>query len=254
MITSLNLLSADVDHSFWVPQLFGKDRLHSEPGESACGSLPDKTGMYVGQCSRSSAVWNMPKCCCVFMCKRPEEFAAWVKNQQQPAVQDRGRGWSGCPGQTAVRVAGLHQLPCGARARPQAKSAQGKFGPDLTHFMSRDTIASGASTTPQRRTLKLWIKDPDYVKPGCLMPSMQLSDDQIDQDRRLPHHLEVARARSRQESWLIRLYRSAAPSTSLRRARPIETWIDAGAGMGDHGRSQENRPDVHRLRPDVSCW
>jgi cytochrome c oxidase subunit 2 len=58
-------------------------------------------------------------------------------------------------------------------------SAQGKFGPDLTHLMSRDTIASGASAnTPEG--LKLWIKDPDYVKPGSLMPAMQLSDDQID--------------------------------------------------------------------------
>ena len=58
-------------------------------------------------------------------------------------------------------------------------AAQGKFGPDLTHFMSRDTLASGAAdNTPAN--LKLWIKDPDYVKPGSLMPAMQLSDDQID--------------------------------------------------------------------------
>ncbi len=55
----------------------------------------------------------------------------------------------------------------------------GKFGPDLTHFKSRDTLASGAAdNTPAN--LKLWIQDPDYVKPGSLMPAMQLSDDQID--------------------------------------------------------------------------
>jgi cytochrome c oxidase subunit 2 len=46
--------------------------------------------------------------------------------------------------------------------------------------MSRDTLASGASANTVA-DLKLWIKDPDYVKPGSLMPAMQLSDDQIDQ-------------------------------------------------------------------------
>jgi cytochrome c oxidase subunit 2 len=45
--------------------------------------------------------------------------------------------------------------------------------------MSRDTLASGAAdNTPAN--LKLWIQDPDYVKPGSLMPAMQLSGEQID--------------------------------------------------------------------------
>jgi cytochrome c oxidase subunit 2 len=58
-------------------------------------------------------------------------------------------------------------------------AAQGRFGPDLTHFMSRDTLAAGAAdNTPAN--LKLWIKAPDDVKPGSLMPAMQLGDDEID--------------------------------------------------------------------------
>ena len=57
--------------------------------------------------------------------------------------------------------------------------ANGRFGPDLTHLMSRDTIASGAAAnTPEN--LRLWIKNPDAIKPGSLMPAMQLSDADLD--------------------------------------------------------------------------
>ncbi len=45
--------------------------------------------------------------------------------------------------------------------------------------MSRDTIASGAApNTPEQ--LKLWIQNPDAIKPGSLMPAMQLSEKDLD--------------------------------------------------------------------------
>ena len=57
--------------------------------------------------------------------------------------------------------------------------ADGRFGPDLTHLMSRDTIASGAApNTPEQ--LKLWIQNPDAIKPGSLMPAMKLSEKDLD--------------------------------------------------------------------------
>jgi cytochrome c oxidase subunit II len=57
--------------------------------------------------------------------------------------------------------------------------ADGRFGPDLTHLMSRNTIASGAApNTPEQ--LKLWIRNPDAIKPGSLMPAMQLSEKDLD--------------------------------------------------------------------------
>ncbi len=57
--------------------------------------------------------------------------------------------------------------------------AKGRFGPDLTHVMSRDTIAAGAApNTPQK--LRLWIKNPDAVKPGSKMPAMGLTDQDVD--------------------------------------------------------------------------
>jgi cytochrome c oxidase subunit 2 len=168
MITSLRLLSADVDHSFWVPQLFGK--IDSIPNQvNHMWFNPDKAGMYVGQCAQFCGVEHGKMLLRVYV-QTPEDFAAWVKNQQQPAVQDPA-------------VAEGRQLfesqSCISCHVVRGTAAQGKFGPDLTHFMSRDTLASGAAdNTPSN--LKLWIKDPDYVKPGSLMPAMQLSDEQID--------------------------------------------------------------------------
>ena len=56
--------------------------------------------------------------------------------------------------------------------------ANGRFGPDLTHLMSRDTIASGAvPNTPEN--LRRWIRNPDALKPGCKMPAMELSDQDV---------------------------------------------------------------------------
>ena len=57
-------------------------------------------------------------------------------------------------------------------------AATGRFGPDLTHLVSRDTIASGAApNTPEN--LRRWIQDPSVIKPGSKMPSMGLSDPEL---------------------------------------------------------------------------
>ena len=166
--TSLNLLSADVVHSFWVPELNGKTDMFPNQVNHMWFN-PDKPGMYVGQCAQFCGVQHAKMLLRVYV-QTPEDFAAWVKNQQQPSVQDPA-------------VAEGRQLfesqACISCHVVRGTAAQGRFGPDLTHFMSRDTLASGAAAnTPEN--LKLWIQNPDYFKPGSLMPAMQLSDDQID--------------------------------------------------------------------------
>ncbi len=55
--------------------------------------------------------------------------------------------------------------------------ANGRFGPDLTHLMSRETLASGAMRNTAEN-LKAWIDDPNTFKPGSLMPAMHLTDRQ----------------------------------------------------------------------------
>ena len=57
--------------------------------------------------------------------------------------------------------------------------AQGTYAPDLTHLMSRETLASGVErNTPE--DLRRWVDDPQAIKPGCLMPAFGLSDRQRD--------------------------------------------------------------------------
>ena len=54
----------------------------------------------------------------------------------------------------------------------------GEFGPDLTHLMSRSTLAAGAA--PNNRTELIdWITDPDHIKPGARMPAMKLEPEEI---------------------------------------------------------------------------
>ena len=59
-------------------------------------------------------------------------------------------------------------------------NATGTFGPDLTHLMSRETIGAGAAQN-DLASLRAWVEDPNRLKPGALMPAMQLTQPQLDQ-------------------------------------------------------------------------
>src|SRR5208283_5440125 len=86
----------------------------------------------------------------------------------------RSSGCECCGGKARFRNHCLHQL-----SRGGGNQCQWRFGPDLTHLMSRATIASGAAqNTPEK--LRLWIQDPNKIKPGSLMPAMQLSHADLD--------------------------------------------------------------------------
>ena len=58
----------------------------------------------------------------------------------------------------------------GVRGTP----AQGTYAPDLTHLMSRQSLASGEIKNSMD-DLKQWVRDPQAIKPGCLMPAFGLS-------------------------------------------------------------------------------
>jgi cytochrome c oxidase subunit II len=166
--TFLQLLSADVDHSFWVPQLGGKtDLIPNHP--NAMWFDPQSPGLYLGQCAQFCGVEHAKMLLRVYV-DTPDQFSAWVKAQQRPAMQPDA--------QNAAAVAGRHVFETEACVNCHAISgtiAKGTFGPDLTHLMSRATIAAGAaSNTPDN--LRSWIQDPNTFKRGALMPAMQLSD------------------------------------------------------------------------------
>ena len=100
----------------------------------------------------------------------PEDFAAWVQTQQKAAVQD-DRVAAGRRIFETTACINCHAIG--------GTVANGQFGPDLTHLMSRQTIASGAAPNTTKN-LRLWIDKPDAIKPGSLMPAMKLSNSDLD--------------------------------------------------------------------------
>ncbi len=161
--TLLKLLSADTDHSFWVPRLAGKtDLIPNHPNTMWID--PREPGLYLGQCAQYCGTQHAKMLLRVYVQSR-QDFDRWIQEQQQPANQ------------SAVS-AGRHIFETTACINCHAVSgtvANGRFGPDLTHLMSRETIAAGAApNTPEN--LRLWIQNPDALKPGSLMPAMELND------------------------------------------------------------------------------
>src|SRR6201993_2630285 len=166
--TFLKLLSADTDHSFWVPQLAGKtDLIPNRVNETWLE--PHETGLFLGQCAQYCGTQHAKMLLRVYV-DSPEDFDAWVRRQPQPANQD------------VKEAAGRHVFESTACLNCHAidgTNGTGRFGPDLTHLMSRHTIAAGAAeNTPEN--LRLWIQNPDSIKPGSLMPAMKLSDADVD--------------------------------------------------------------------------
>jgi cytochrome c oxidase subunit 2 len=170
--TYLSLSSADTDHSFWVPRLAGKTDLIPNRINTMWID-PQQPGLYLGQCAQYCGTQHALMLLRVYA-QSPEDFAAWIKQQQRPAAQDVSADAAVAEGQTVF----MHNACINCHA-VSGTVANGRFGPDLTHLASRDTIASGPiQNTPEN--LRKWIADPNSIKPGALMPSMHLSDHDLD--------------------------------------------------------------------------
>jgi cytochrome c oxidase subunit 2 len=170
--TYLSMSSADVAHSFWVPRLAGKTDVI--PNRiSTMWIDPEKAGLYLGQCAQYCGVQHAKMLLRVYA-QTPEEFAAWASQQKKPAQQDFPGNPAAAEGQTVF----MHNA-CINCHTVKGTVANGRFGPDLTHLASRDTIASGPiQNTPEN--LRRWIEDPNSMKPGSRMPSMHLNDHDLD--------------------------------------------------------------------------
>jgi len=161
------LLSADTDHSFWVPRLAGKtDLIPNHP--NTMWMDPHETGLFLGQCAQYCGTQHAKMLLRVYV-QTHDEFARWIQEQKRPA-----RVTGNVPeGQRVFERTAC--INCHAVA---GTAANGRFGPDLTHLMSRDTIASGAAPNTAAN-LRRWIQDPSVIKPGCKMPAMELSDPEL---------------------------------------------------------------------------
>jgi cytochrome c oxidase subunit II len=167
--TVLTLQSVDVIHSFWIPQLAGKTDVIPNR-DNKMWIDPREPGIYFGNCAEYCGTQHANMLIRVVVHPK-DEFDAWVANEKKPAVNDPS---------VAQGRAVFESLACVNCHAIRGTVAAGAFGPDLTHIMSRQVIASGALTnTPEH--LRSWIHDPDQAKPGSLMPAMQLTDQEVDQ-------------------------------------------------------------------------
>jgi cytochrome c oxidase subunit 2 len=168
----LTLESADVSHSFWVPRLAGKTDVI--PGRvNQMWFQTDRPGTYAGQCAEYCGTQHAGMLLRVDV-EPVEQFERWLKEQSEPAA---------APGQDDMKAAKgrdvFLSLSCINCHTVRGTPARGTYAPDLTHVMSRQTLASGViKNTPEN--LRAWVDNPQRIKPGCLMPAFGLSDEQLD--------------------------------------------------------------------------
>jgi cytochrome c oxidase subunit II len=166
--TYLTMSSADTDHSFWIPRLAGKTDLIPNKVNTMWID-PQEPGLYLGQCAQYCGAQHAKMLLRVYA-DRPAEFSAWIAQQKQTAIQAPG---------AAMGQAVFQRNACISCHTVKGTVATGRFGPDLTHVASRDTIASGAvPNTPAN--IRAFVGDPAHFKPGALMPPMHLNEQDLD--------------------------------------------------------------------------
>ena len=199
--TFMKLTSADVMHSFWVPELAGKTDLLPNR-VNAMWIDPQQTELFVGQCAQFCGAQHAKMLLRVYV-DSPEDFDKWIRAQQraQPELNSTGgvklvseavvrngktdlsgaapsEGSDQVNAQTGQLV--FEQQACISCHTVKGTVANGRYGPDLTHLMSRATLGAGAAENTAGN-LEAWITDPSRFKPGCLMPAMHLTDRQNQQ-------------------------------------------------------------------------
>jgi cytochrome c oxidase subunit 2 len=174
---TVQLESADVIHSFWVPSLTGKMDLVT--GQQNTVQFTAKNpGVYRGQCAEFCGAQHAHMAFTVTALP-PDEYGRW-RDQQNLNARSPSDPLS-IRGEQLFRGRG-----CGLCHTIRGTLAGGQLGPDLTHIGSRETIAAG--TLPRNSgNLAAWIADPQHIKPGNLMPKTSLRSDEL---IALVHYLE----------------------------------------------------------------
>jgi cytochrome c oxidase subunit 2 len=179
-----DITSADVIHSFWVPQFGWK--MDAIPSRTTTMTITvERTGVFDGTCTEfcgAGHAWMRIR----VVAEPRAQFDAWIAQQRQTATVPTN----------AVTQQGLAVfvqntcVACHTIRFDTGPTTTSPVGPDLTHFASRATIGSGVlDNTPEN--LKDWIRSPDAIKPSALMPGFpRLSDQDLDA---LVHYLEELR-------------------------------------------------------------
>jgi cytochrome c oxidase subunit 2 len=169
---SVRLESKDVLHEFWVPQLTRK--MTNVPGQpNHIWLQADKPGTYIGQCSEfcgTQHAWMR----ILVVAQEPAQFEQWQQTQLRPAQAPAN----------AAAASGLELFRTSTCINCHAingvAGANSRVAPDLTHVASRRQLGAGIlENTPAN--MRAWLKSPQHIKPGALMPDFFFSDEQLDQ-------------------------------------------------------------------------
>jgi cytochrome c oxidase subunit II len=165
----LRLRTADVIHSFWVPQVMPKRDLLPKRVNETWVSV-SRAGTYRGECAEYCGVEHALMDFSV-VAQPPAQFRAWLARESQdagaPTSAQARRGESVFTGST-----------CATCHTVRGTSAHGHVGPDLTHVGSRARLAAGAIPNDFGH-MAGWVANSQSVKPGNKMPPQQLSPDDL---------------------------------------------------------------------------
>jgi cytochrome c oxidase subunit 2 len=168
MPVRLNLISNDVIHSFWIPALAGKTDVI--PGQTNTAWLQANTaGTYRGQCTEYCGEQHAHMAEFA-VAEPPATFQRWWNHELEDAA----------PPDTDLTRQGESTFlqHCAACHAVRGIQAGGIVGPDLTHVMRRSTIGAGALPN-DASSLARWIENAQEVKPGCRMPTLNLSKSEL---------------------------------------------------------------------------
>lgn len=158
-----------VVHSFWVPQLHGK--LDMIPGRTNSFTIQaDEAGEFRGICAEFCGIQHA-RMLFLVIAKEPEEFDQWLTEQQQPAAMPESPS-----AQQGMRF--FLETPCAQCHAIAGTTAEGRLGPDLTHFAGRREIGAGTMKNT-RENLAAWLLNPQERKSGNLMPATTMTDEEL---------------------------------------------------------------------------
>ncbi len=164
----MQIESADVIHSWWVPALGRKtDAIPGHPNFAWIEA--DSAGTFEGTCSEYCGLEHAWMRISV-IAESSDRFNDWIAQQKSTAIMPAD----------SVALMGkeiFQHRTCGSCHAISGTSATGRIGPDLSHFGSRKTMLSGLMNN-NRANLERWLKSPQKVKPGANMPNFLLSDDE----------------------------------------------------------------------------
>lgn len=170
---SLRMGSADVLHSFWVPQLAAKRDVFANR-ETRMWFKAEVEGDYPGQCGEYCGIQH-GRMAHRIRAQKPEEFQAWVSHMKTLGSQRKP------PAQAAEYAAGEKlwtSKGCLACHSLQAVDApKGMVGPNLANIGARSWLAAGTLKNTDENMAK-WIREPQTIKKGVLMPNLGLTEEE----------------------------------------------------------------------------